>query len=199
MHVLAWGVTPSENRTVSEDGRRVTFSWEAAEHAEVVRLLVREQMRRGLWRAVKWLVRGVVALAWLVVALTIWAGDWRSLKTLLPLLLVATVLLIGFGRITGWLRAFQIRKTDPNVGHPFTYEFRDSGLRLTLHTATSELRWGGMARIRETADMFLFYYNPRTAYFLPKRAVGPRSEIEALRGWIRLRLPEGVEYVTDVA
>lgn len=47
--------------------------------------------------------------------------------------------------------------------------------------------------------MFLFYYNSRTAYFLPKRAIGPGSEIEALRGWIRLRLPAGVEYLTDAS
>lgn len=192
-------MTSSENRSVSEDGRRFTFSWQASEHAEVVRLLVREQMRSGLWRAAKWLTLLVVAIAWLVVLITIWLGDWRSLNALLPLLLAVTVLLVGFGRITGWLRAIQVRKNDPNVAHPFTYEFGDSGLRLKLHTLSSELRWAGMARIRETADMFLFYYSPRTAYFLPKRAIGPGSEIEALRGWIRLRLPEGVEYVTDVS
>jgi hypothetical protein len=45
--------------------------------------------------------------------------------------------------------------------------------------------------------MFLVYYIPRYAYFLPKRAVGSEPEVEELRDQIRGWLPAGTPYETD--
>jgi hypothetical protein len=65
-----------------------------------------------------------------------------------------------------------------------------------MRTLNAELKWAGMNRIRETPDMFLFYYSRRTAYFLPKRVVGPAADSAGLAEWIRTRLPSDVAYIT---
>ena len=64
-----------------------------------------------------------------------------------------------------------------------------------MRTINTELKWGGMNRVRETPEMFLFYYSRRTAYFLPKRAVTRADGPAGLAEWIRSRLPDGVAYI----
>ena len=65
-----------------------------------------------------------------------------------------------------------------------------------MRTLNAERKWAGMNRVRETSEMFLFYYSRRTAYFLPKRVVGPAHASAGLTDWIRTRLPLGVAYIT---
>lgn len=173
-----------------------TFRWRAADHAEVTSLLVREQFGSGTGRLVKWIVAAIVAFAALVALAAAALGDWGASIRLAPWTLAVAVLLLGFGRLTGRLRAWQVGRMDPNVGHPFIYTLTDTGLRIGLHTFEAELKWEGMDRVRETRNMFLFYYSPRAAYFLPKRAVGA-EHMDALRKQIRARLPATVPYLED--
>ena len=65
-----------------------------------------------------------------------------------------------------------------------------------MRTLNAELKWAGMNRVRETPDMFLFYYSRRTAYFLPKRVVGTADDWSGLADWIRTRLPPEGAYIT---
>ena len=85
--------------------------------------------------------------------------------------------------------------SDPNVAHPITHTFDDSGLHIGMRTINTELKWEGMNRVRETPEMFLFYYSQRTAYFLPKRAVTRSDGSAGLADWIRSRLPAEVAYI----
>ena len=172
-----------------------TFDWRADEHARVTSLLIREQFSSGLWRIIKWAVVLILVLSAALTLATAAAGDVRSTMQLGPLTLVVAGLTWKLPILTGRLHAWRIRRNDPNVGHPITHTFDDSGLHIGMRTLNAELKWAGMNRVRETPDMFLFYYSRRTAYFLPKRVVGDAEDATGLANWIRTRVPPDVAYV----
>ena len=169
--------------------RRYTFDWRPSEHARVTSVLVREQFGSGVWRVLKWVVVGIVIVAALVTVATVALGDWRSAFLVGPLALVVGVMVAAFAPITGWLRAWQVRSLDPNVGHPITETLDDVGVHVALHTINVDFKWSGMHKVRETTEAFMFYYNRRSAYFLPKRCLDGPEAVNALRSWVRARLP----------
>lgn len=174
-----------------------TFDWRRPEHARVSALLVREMFGRGGRRAFKWIVIGVWLLAVAMAVTGIAMGDLSIAWQLVPPLVVLTAMLVLFYRITGWLHAWQVGRNDPNVAHRITHTLDASGFHVATHSATVDLRWDRVHKVRETEDMFLVYYIPRYAYFLPKRAVGSAREVEELRGRIRGWLPADTPYVQD--
>ncbi len=124
--------------------RAYTFEWKRKEHARVTRLLVEEWYRRGPFRLLRGAVWLVVVLS-LVISLTgIITGDRQLVIPLLPLAMVVGLLTVGFSRITGWLQAWQIGRTDPNTSHPITFRFAESGLQISMRTVDAELRWSGV-------------------------------------------------------
>ena len=174
-----------------------TFDWRSGEHASVTSLLIREQFASGVWRVVKWAVVLVLVLsATLTMAVAV-AGDLTSTAQLGPLTLLVSGLTWKLPILIGRLQAWRVQRSDPNVAHPMTHTFNHSGLHIGMRTINAELKWAGMHKVRETPEMFLFYYSPRTAYFLPKRAVGHSDGPAALAGWIRARLPVGVAYLAS--
>ncbi len=179
------------------ESQSYTFDWRRSEHARVSTLLVRELFGRGVRRAIKWIVIGVWLLGALMAIAGPVLGDAGMAWQLAPPLVVVGVMLAVFYRLTGWLHAWQVGRNDPNVSHPITHTVDASGFRITTHSATVDLRWDRVHKVRETEDMFLVYYIPRYAYFLPKRAVGSEPEVEELRDQIRGWLPAGTPYETD--
>lgn len=177
------------------DSRSYTFDWQPKEHAQVTRLLVREHFGSGIWRLAKWIVIGIVALAALLTVALIVLGDPAPAMRLAPLVILLTVLLSSFGSITGWLRARQVQRHDPNTRHPLNHTLDEAGFHARSYTANVDLRWDGLHKVRETPDLFLFYYSARLAYYLPKRALGGEAEAERLRAWIRAQLPPDVLYI----
>ena len=173
-----------------------TFDWRPGEHAHVTSLLVREQFSSGLWRVLKWTVVLVLILSATLTITAAAAGDLNSAMQLGPLALVVSGLTWKLPILTGRLQAWRVRRSDPNVAHPITHTLDDSGLHIGMRTLNAELKWAGMNRVRETSDMFLFYYSRRTAYFLPKRVVGTADDWSGLADWIRTRLPPDVVYIT---
>ena len=150
----------------------------------------------GLWRILKWTVVLVLILSATLTIATAAVGDLSSTVQLGPLTLVVAGLTWKLPILTGRLQAWRVRRSDPNVAHPITHTLDDSGLHIGMRTLNAELKWAGMNRVHETPDMFLFYYSRRTAYFLPKRVVGPAADSAGLADWIRTRLPSDVAYIT---
>jgi hypothetical protein len=179
------------------EGRTYTFDWRPKEHAQVTRLLVREHFGSGIWRVAKWAVIGIVALAALLTVALFALGDPASAMRLAPLVILLAVLLFFFGSITGWLRARQVQRHDPNTRHPLTHILDEAGFHVRSHTANVDLRWDGLHKVRETPDLFLFYYSARLAYYLPKRALDGEAEAERLQAWIRAQLPPHVPYIAS--
>jgi hypothetical protein len=194
---------------MTESAFSFTFDWRPDEHARVTSFLIREQFSSRGWRVSKWIVFSVLILSVAVTLVLAATGDVASVVELGPLTLVVSGLVWKFPILTGRLHAWRVRRNDPNVAHAITHSFDDSGLHIEMRTLNAELKWAGMNRVRETPEMFLFYYSRRTAYFLPKRVVGHSdasleppggsvtiaNESSKLSDWIRSRLPEDVPYI----
>jgi hypothetical protein len=177
--------------------RTHTFDWDRSEHARVVSLLTRELFATGFRRVIKWVVVALMVVEVLFVVVMAALGEMDvALRLGLPVVLVV-VMLLFFYRIAGWIRAWQTAQTDPNVRHPTTHVLDDSGYHIVTHSATIDLRWEGLHKVRETPDFFLIYYSSRYAYYLPKRVVGGAGEIDGVRSDIRRRLPDSIEYERD--
>lgn len=172
-----------------------TFDWQPREHALVTRLLIREQFSSGAWRVLKWGVVGFVALSALLALALALQGDAAGAMRLVPWLIPVILLLLFFGRLSGRIRARQVQRHDPNVAHPLTHTLDEQGFHVTSHTAHVDLGWDGLHKVRETPDLFLFYYSARLAYYLPKRALPDAAEAESLGAWIRTQLPPDVPYI----
>ena len=174
-----------------------TFDWRPGEHAHVTSILVDEQFSSGIWRVFKWSVVLVLVLSVAMTMATAAAGDLTSTLQLGPLTLIVAGLIWKFPILTGRLQAWRVQRSDPNVGHPISHTFDDSGLHIGMRTVNAEIKWAGMNKVRETPEMFLFYYSRRMAYFFPKRAVDSPDAASDLADWIRNRLPPDVPYITD--
>jgi hypothetical protein len=77
---------------------------------------------------------------------------------------------------------------------PIRHTFTEQGLQIGTRTLDSELKWSGMHSVKETPTWFLFHYNRRLAYYLPKRVLATPQEVDELSGWIRKRLPPATPY-----
>ena len=171
-----------------------TYDWRPAEHARVTALLVQEQFASGFRRVLKWAVIVLLVLGAIVALASLASGDVTGAMQLIPLVIVIGVLILVFARVVGWIQAWQLKRTDPNVAHPLTHKLDESGYHVSTRTTDIDLKWAGLHKVRETSDLFLFYYSKRLAYYLPKRTLASPEEIEELRAWIRRQLPAGVPY-----
>jgi hypothetical protein len=161
------------SETPSSEAWTYTFDWRTDEHAGVTSLLVREQFDSGVRRAMKWGVVLVLALGAVVAVATALSGSLAEAMPLGFLVIAVAALVLAFGRLAGWIQAWQLKRHDPNVAHPITHSLDESG----FHT------------------LFMFYYSSRLAYYLPKRALPNLEEVVELRTWIRAQLPLEVTYV----
>jgi len=150
----------------------VGFDWQPGEHAEVVQILTGRQFRSVGWRATKWMV-ALASIGWLAlgVADIVRYGDASLLLGGLPWLLFVGFWYWIFLRLAGSNAARQTRNLNADVHYPFVHRFDNSGLRIDGFGATVELRWEGMTEIREEDGFFLFFWNPKCAYFTPKRVI----------------------------
>ena len=174
-----------------------TFDWRRREHADVVSLLLREIFATGFRRVLKWMVIVILMLEGLYVVVMVALGDVRSVLVIIALLAVVAPIAAGFYRITGRIRAWQVSRLDPNVGHPVTHVIDDSGYHVVTRTVTVDLNWGGLHKVRETTDYFLIYYSRHYAYYLPKRVLGTEESEEVVRVSIQQRLPASIVYQRD--
>jgi hypothetical protein len=53
---------------------------------------------------------------------------------------------------------------------PVDVVLSDDGFAVANPLGKQEMKWGGMAKVRETSEFFLLYYNRRVALVIPKRA-----------------------------
>lgn len=107
------------------------------------------------------------------------------------------IISIGVGlkllqRVLEWgvprMAAGSFRNNNPCAPHPMRRELDDVGLHTGCEVVTTLLRWEGIAQVVETPEFFLFYYMPRSADYLPKRAVGSDAMLERTRSFLRTRL-----------
>jgi hypothetical protein len=175
-----------------------TFDWQARDHIMVSRLLTREMFATGWPRVGKWLFVALIVALGLGAILLVIQGNYPTAISAAPWIVLMVFWLFFFDRIAPWLQARRFRRHDPNAAYPFTHTLGPDGLGVSTHTADLALKWAGLVKVRETPDLFMFYYNKRCAYYLPKRAIsGGESGLEALRSWVRSHISADTPYVRD--
>jgi hypothetical protein len=180
---------------VTAPPRTFEFDWRPGEHARVTSLLLRDQMSRGVWRPIRWALVAFLTFAGVVAVGSAVSGDLVSALQLAVLVAIVAVLASRLPEITGRLQAWRVGRNDPNVAHPLVHTLGPTGLHIGMRTLDADLKWSGVYMVRETRDMFLFYYSKNMAYYLPKRIIVPEGAAVELSEWLRDRLPPEVPYV----
>jgi hypothetical protein len=100
---------------------------------------------------------------------------------------ICGLLLAFLPNLAAWIQSRVMLRTDPNVGHPITFEFGADALRVTLETHASELKWSGVPEVTEVDGLILIHYSALAAYYLPTRVVGSDVAVHDLLEWLRVR------------
>jgi hypothetical protein len=163
----------------------VTYDFSSSEHYRASRIVT----QRSRWSWLPW-----IAAILLVVLVTI--GQLSTDRPLDPLsVLLSIVPYVGLALV--WVAglpllqryaAFNLPKVDPSVRGPQERIVDTDGYHSRGNGVSIDLPWHVMAQSIETEDFFLFYYNKKCAYYLPKRTASD-AEIAEIRELIRTRLP----------
>jgi YcxB-like protein len=79
-----------------------------------------------------------------------------------------------------WWGAYRTSRYDASVRGEITHSVSSHGLQIQTIAASVKLTWAHILKAVETADYFLYYYQPSFAYFTPKAAM-PAATAEAFR------------------
>jgi hypothetical protein len=79
-----------------------------------------------------------------------------------------------------WWGAYRTSKYDPSVRGEITHSVSPLGIQIQTSAASVKLTWAHILKSVETADYFLYYYQPAFAYFTPKAAM-PAATADAFR------------------
>jgi hypothetical protein len=173
---------------MTESSLSFTWTWAARDHARVSNLLLREKFGTWYWRLAGWLTI-LLIVASMVIAVLFTRDRPAALLSLTPWLILIA-LWLSFARWgSGWLQAWGAKRLDPNIAHPFEHILAEDALHIHAHTANTELKWSGVYKVTELPDLFLFYYNKRCAYYLPKRAFTSPDQVHAVRAFLRAHVP----------
>jgi hypothetical protein len=109
----------------------------------------------------------------------------------LPFLVI--VLLIVFGQpLALWYTARTLPKREPSLLGVQSRTVGDDALQVQSPGAHLTLEWTAIPRVVETPEVFLFFFNRKSAHYLPKRAI-PAGEIDQVRQLIRSKVGDRFE------
>jgi hypothetical protein len=183
-------VTPTEE-SAAVAPLRFEFSWNEAEHARLIRAVLRHRLTGWLSRAALPIICGAFLLFLIVipfsrpnpnpVAVWIAASPWL-------LILGLWLIILRWGLPYIHARAF--RRDSHCARHPMRRIVSAEGLRAECDTTSTDVRWHGMRGVVETPEFFLFYVTPSCAVELPKRAIATPNDLQYLRDILRQQLGE---------
>jgi len=76
----------------------------------------------------------------------------------------------------------------PGLRGPQVYRFSSDGVVMSGAAAATTLGWDAIIEADESDDVFLFFFNKKCAYYLPKRVVGGATAESELRQLLRMHL-----------
>ncbi len=158
------------------------FSFDAAQHLRAQR----EVNRRWKYRWTLWAF-GIgfpaIMFAWGVLPNWSRINSWYLFLNLLPWLLLSAFFL-ALIPIQQRRAARKLAKTDPTLQGLQRRFVDDAGLHMVAPGLSLDLAWTTMQNVVETDEFFLFYYNTRCAYYIPKAGMESGAD-EATRQIIR--------------
>jgi hypothetical protein len=174
--------------SVSEASRTLTFRF-AIDAAETVRAGREVQRTKGR----RWLTWAIWPMLALLTAMYLVGGEpLRDLWRIGLVALFLGALQLGVPLIQRW----QLRRmyaSSPVLREPQVYTFSDAGVTITGGPANLSLGWDAFVRAMETREFFLLFSNPRSAYYLPKRAIGTPADVGELRALLDAHLGSRAE------
>jgi hypothetical protein len=163
-----------------------TFRWDAAEHRRILRDISRHRERTTGQRIFWWALGVLLCVVGVsVVVDAVKRADEGLSATMLPWLVIIGFWIAFWHWTTPWLNTWQFRRQFAWVKEPARFRFDADGLHTAWGSQASSMRWDGVRRVVETETVFLFFFSPACALFLPTRAVNSAAEREALRRLIR--------------
>jgi hypothetical protein len=107
-------------------------------------------------------------------------------------LLVVVALVVASGQLVGpWIQRRRYRRLyaeTPGLRGPQVYRFSSDGVVMSGSAAATTLGWDAIIEAEESDDVFLFFFNKKCAYYLPKRVVGGATAESELRELLRTHL-----------
>ncbi len=178
---------------------RFQFDWNEAEHARMIRAVMRH-------RWTDWFSR-VSTRGFLLVVLVTLVVPFLQPNTHPIAVLIAAVpwlVLLGFSFfLLRWcepyIRARLFRLSNHCARHPMRRIISAQGLRTECETTSTDIRWQEIQGVVETPEFFLFYVprrfflfyvNRYSAVQLPKRAILTQEDLKRLRGVLDQQLGE---------
>jgi len=161
-------------------------SWDASEHRRAARLVHKHRIRSSWDR-----LRVPLLLVWLVLISSpgfLLPDGWSYLWGVSPWVALALLWFAAWTVLWPRLSARNVGKNDPDAKDGYARIIDTAGLHLQGATSRVSLTWERIDRVIETPEFFLFYVGPKTAYYLPQRAV-PVEQVGALRERLRQLLP----------
>jgi len=157
-------------------------SWDASEHRRAARTVYKLRVRSWWDR-----LRLPFFVLWLAIVITpgfFLPDGWSYLWSVSPWVALAFLWLVSWALLWPRLSARNVAKNDPDARAGYTRVIDATGLHLHGATSRVSLTWERIHRVVETPEFFLFYFGPKIAYYLPKRAVPPDC-VEPLRERLR--------------
>ena len=187
--------TPAASRVLRDDTsieamHTFTFTWDRATHVRACRAVVKHGDRGWGSRLLRWSMVGVAVICLLTIAIT--PPDrvpdllWEIMPVILAVALWLVFFRIGLPRLQAWNHA----RNSPDVAHPMVGKLDEEGFGITCFSGSSAVRWKGMRKVVETPEVFLFYFTPQCALYLPKNAVPGASALDEVRREIAFRFGE---------
>jgi hypothetical protein len=107
-------------------------------------------------------------------------------------LLGSIALVVGLGQLAApWVQRRRYRRLyaeTPATRGPQVYRFTADGVTMSGGVAATTLTWDAIIEADETDELFLFFFNKRSVYYLPKRAIGGAPVESELRELLRTHL-----------
>jgi hypothetical protein len=165
---------------------RFEFKWDEAEHARLIRAVMRHRLTGRLNRAAFPVICGAFLLFVLVVPflrpnpnpLPVW-------RAAVPWLLLLGLWLVALRWGLPYLSARRFRRENHCARHPMRRIIDAHGLRTECETTSTDIRWHGMRGVVETPEFFLFYVTRSCAVQLPKRAIPTRQDVRRVRNLLK--------------
>jgi YcxB-like protein len=180
--VISEGLVSSIQGPIEAGPLTFEFTWNEAEHARLIRAMMRHRLTGWLNRAIVPIIFGGFLLFVLVIPLVRPNADpvavWIAAA---PWLLILGIWFAILRWGLPYLNARTFRRDNHCARHPMRRIISVQGLRLECETTATDIRWQGMHGVVETPEFFLFYVTRSCAVELPKRAIPTQQDLKRLR------------------
>src|SRR5579864_6544945 len=165
---------------------RAVFEFDPSEHYRASRAVTRlTPARYYSWAS---LALAIVLVAWALM----WLASGQTLRDQLVILLPWVAIAIFWAGIipfTQWRLARKLSKRDPSVLGAQERIVDSEGYHSRGNGVALDIPWHVLHKVVETDAFFLFFYNKRCAYYVPKRAISV-EEVAAVRKLSRAALKD---------